>query len=607
MRIPPRTRVSFYSLFNHFPEIYWQQWTSVDELAFRVQLGGSGVLRLWRNPYSLDHIMDTHRPDNGGGSALLETRHFENPAEPVVLKVSAPPGGWRSAGALHIELLTEDEWVEVDDGGWSACAVARPVRLAVGFTTFNRPAEVLANTRMLLEDDALRDLIGRIFIIDQGSQLVREHGDFAPLKSRHGAVLQLIEQQNHGGAGGFTRAIMEAQDHGLVSHMLLMDDDAELESEAVRRSALFLATSRQPLAVGGQMLNTYRPQELVEAGGLYNRRSIRIEATAWRRAEASSTGITFVDYNAWWFFAFPLSAVETVGLPLPLFIRGDDIEFGLRLKAHRIPTVTLPGIAVWHEPFYCKEGGWTGYYDLRNLLVLAMLHGRSGRLAPSVMIVQWVFGRLLRLDYYSAWLFEQAAREFLAGPEAIVRNAAATHQRVVAEAGRHRGRMVGRDEEILSRAAGQRAACSPLGWGLRITRFLLRHMIRPSPRADAPPRYSIPSTAPWWDIARHDVVVHDDPNQMQLEVRRRDRRRFVRIGCASLGHAARLILTFPNIRDRYRAAARQWSDDVFWLTLFRGVPEGGQDGTLHGAGDGERPGTDAPEAISQGGLPRVSQ
>ena len=398
MRIPPRTRVSFHSLFNHFPEIYWQQWTSIEELAFRVRLGGSGVLRLWRTPPSLDRIMETHRSDNDG-STLLEARHFENPDEPVVLKVPVPSGGWRSSGALHVELLTEDEWVEVDDGGWIASAAVQTVQLAVGFTTFNRPAEVLANARSLLEDDELRDLVGRIFIIDQGSQRVREHADFAPLKSRHGEVLQLIEQENHGGAGGFTRAIMEAQNDGLVSHMLLMDDDAELEPEAVRRSALFLATSREPLAVGGQMLNAYRPQELVEAGGLYNRRSIRIESAAWRRAEASSTGITFVDYNAWWFFAFPLSAVETVGLPLPLFIRGDDIEFGLRLKTHRIPTVTLPGIAVWHEPFYCKEGGWTGYYDLRNLLVLAMLHGRSGRLAPSMMIVQWVIGRLLRLDY----------------------------------------------------------------------------------------------------------------------------------------------------------------------------------------------------------------
>ena len=38
-----------------------------------------------------------------------------------------------------------------------------------------------------------------------------------------------------------------------------------------------------------------------------------------------------VHYNGWWFFAFPLAAVDRVGLPLPLFIRGDDVEYGLRL------------------------------------------------------------------------------------------------------------------------------------------------------------------------------------------------------------------------------------------------------------------------------------
>jgi len=603
MRIPPQTRVSFCSLFNHFPEIYWQQWTHADALAFRVRLSGSGALRLWRSPYSIDGIMEPNWPNSDSRNTLLGSRRFEDTSEPILMEVPASSGGWRSWGALHTEVITDDEWVELSDGGWVASAPARPVRLAVGFTTFNRPAEVLANTRLLLDDDASRDLIERVFIIDQGTQRVREHPDFRPLKDRYGTVIQLVEQGNYGGAGGFTRAIMEARDYGLVSHMLLMDDDAELEPESVRRSAMFHAISREPLAVGGQMLNLHRPKELVEAGSLYNRRTIRIEPTAWRRAEASSTGITFVDYNAWWFFAFPLNAVDDVGLPLPLFIRGDDIEFGLRLKAHKMPTVALPGVAVWHEPFYCKEGGWTGYYDLRNLLILAMLYGRSGRLMPSLLIVQWVFGRLLRLDYYSAWLFEQAAREFLAGPDFVVTDAPATRQRVAAAANRLRGRLVARGEEILTRATGRRGARTLPGWGILIARFIVRNLIRPTPRAETGPRYSVPSDAPWWDIARHDVVVFDDPNQMHVEVRRRDRRRFIGIGFASLRHATRLFLIYPKIRKRYRDAARRWSGDAFWSTYLRDEPVG----EPHHVHNGQRGAEEATEATSEGGLPRVSQ
>ena len=575
MRIPPQTLMSFNSLFNHFPEIYWQHWTRVKSLSFQVQLSGSGTLRLWRTPYSIDAILEADNPKEGGDkgglakSVLLASRHFDNPAGPVAVEIPDSAGGWRSWGALHAEILSDSGWVEAREGGWFAEVSANPVRLAIGFTTFDRPADVLANTRLLLENEAARAFIERVFIIDQGTKRVREHPDFAPVMARHGSAIELIEQGNYGGAGGFTRAIMEAQKHGGATHMLLMDDDAELEPEAVRRSVLFHATSRSPLAIGGQMLNAYRPLELVEAGGLYNRRSIRIEPAAWRRIEANSTGITFVDYNAWWFFTFPLHTVRDIGLPLPLFIRGDDIEFGLRLKAHRIQTVTLPGIAVWHEPFYCKEGGWTGYYDLRNLLILAMLHGRSGRLVPSLMLVQWVLGRLMRLDYYSAWLFEQAAREFLEGPDAIVANAPATRQRVAAAAKRLRGKQVPRGEEIHPRASRRPAARSMFGWGIRISRFLIRNLIRPSPSTEAMARYSMPADAPWWDIARHDVLVLDDPNQMYLEVRRRDRRSFLTIGKAALGHAARLFLSYPKLRERYRDAASQWSAEGFWWNYLQ--------------------------------------
>jgi galactofuranosylgalactofuranosylrhamnosyl-N-acetylglucosaminyl-diphospho-decaprenol beta-1,5/1,6-galactofuranosyltransferase len=568
LRIPPHTRVSFYSLFNHFPEVYWRHWTHAGALAFQARLEGAGVLRLWRDPYDLDRIMQTGWP-SGKDSMLLAAKRFDGTDEVVEVPVPEAVGGWRSWGALHVEITSGDDWVELTDAQWTCpqetCqAEKRPVRLAVGFTTFNRPAEVLANSCLLLEAEGSHDFIERIFIIDQGTMRVRDHVGFAPLIDRHGSRIEIIEQGNFGGAGGFTRAIMEARRQGGASHMLLMDDDAELELEAVRRSVMFHAISRDAVAVGGQMLNAYRPNELVESGGIYNRQSIRIEPTAWRREEFNGTGITFVDYNAWWFFTFPLNVIDRTGLPLPVFIRGDDIEFGLRLKENRVQTVTLPGAAVWHEPFYTKVGGWTGYYDLRNLLILAMLHGRAGRLAPSLMIVQWVFGRLVRFDYYSAWLFEQAACEFLAGPEAMVADAPGTRQRITAAAKRFQGRQSPRSEEVHPRAPKCPAPRSTVGWAACISRFILRNLILPSPSAEAPPRYSLPADAHWWDIARHDVIVLDDPNQTYLEVRRRDRNSFLGIGMAALRHAVRLFLGYPDIRKRYRDAAPHWSDEQFW-------------------------------------------
>ena len=54
-----------------------------------------------------------------------------------------------------------------------------------------------------------------------------------------------------------------------------------------------------------------------------------------------------------------------------MFIRGDDMEYGARLASRGVPTVSLPPVAVWHEPFYAKPPGWQLHYDLRNRLTFA--------------------------------------------------------------------------------------------------------------------------------------------------------------------------------------------------------------------------------------------
>lgn len=67
--------------------------------------------------------------------------------------------------------------------------------------------------------------------------------------------------------------------------------------------------------------------------------------------------------------------VERVGLPMPCLIRGDDMEYGVRLAQHDIPTVPVPGIAVWHEPFYLKLGSRLYYFKVRNRLTMHSLWG----------------------------------------------------------------------------------------------------------------------------------------------------------------------------------------------------------------------------------------
>lgn len=50
-----------------------------------------------------------------------------------------------------------------------------------------------------------------------------------------------------------------------------------------------------------------------------------------------------MDYNGWWYCCVPL-AEQFRGFPLPVFIHGDDIEYGLRFDGN---IMTMNGIGVW--------------------------------------------------------------------------------------------------------------------------------------------------------------------------------------------------------------------------------------------------------------------
>ena len=68
--------------------------------------------------------------------------------------------------------------------------------------------------------------------------------------------------------------------------------------------------------------------------------------------------------------------IREIGLSLPVFIKWDDSEYGLRAKAAGYPTVSLPGAAVWHVPWTDKNDvvGWQAYFHPRNRFIAALLH-----------------------------------------------------------------------------------------------------------------------------------------------------------------------------------------------------------------------------------------
>jgi galactofuranosylgalactofuranosylrhamnosyl-N-acetylglucosaminyl-diphospho-decaprenol beta-1,5/1,6-galactofuranosyltransferase len=92
--------------------------------------------------------------------------------------------------------------------------------------------------------------------------------------------------------------------------------------------------------------------------------------------------------------------------------------------------VAMPGIAVWHEPFYVKAGSWQIYYDLRNRLIMASVYPHRFSLESSKDVVWMMMQSLVLHDYLSAGLLCRALQDYLKGPTLFDRDAETLHDEI---------------------------------------------------------------------------------------------------------------------------------------------------------------------------------
>ncbi len=564
--LPPGAVLRTDTWFNAFFEGYWRQYMRHAELALRLHVSGSGVLRLYRRFSESDQSL-LHESALSGQDRELCLQIAD--AQPV-------PGHF---SLLFFEIEAGPSSFVMHRAEWTARPVAaRPTRFIASFCTFNRASLLIRNVNALFADPDVAAMLERVVIVDQGSEKVRHHPAFPDLKRAAAERLQLIEQDNFGGSGGFTRGLLEAQSIDSATHVLLMDDDIILEPESVLRAAAFLSLAHGDLAIGGHMLDRSRPRQLVETGSRYLPERVRIDEPRRSRLDRAGDLMPFLEprprhYNGWWFFAFPLAALDRAGLPLPLFLRGDDVEFGCRLMRHEVPTVALPGVAVWHEPFERKGRSWHAFYELRNLLIVGALHFPFVHAAA---VARQFFSRLLdellTYDYYEAWLLCEAAAAYLRGPETLRHPPCDVQQYLQAlgeklmEGRMANGRLQPANQACISRLqpAVRRT--------MRIRRWWLvfRNLLLPSPSAAAQPRKMLyGSGEQWYDIADADVVSVAESHRTHPFLLRRSRRRFVHLLLRGCGLTLRLLSGHRRAVRRWRASVSMLTNRTFWMEYLQ--------------------------------------
>jgi galactofuranosylgalactofuranosylrhamnosyl-N-acetylglucosaminyl-diphospho-decaprenol beta-1,5/1,6-galactofuranosyltransferase len=296
----------------------------------------------------------------------------------------------------------------------------RRIKLALGICTFHRE-EALKRNLALLKKEVLHNPSSPlhecldVFISDNGRTLKPEE-----IRQDH---VHVFANRNAGGSGGFTRClveVLEREEAEGFTHMIFMDDDVKILPEALIRTYALLSlmkTEYLDAVISGAMLRSDLAYIQHESGALWDGANPRTAHPGLdlrdREILAENEVIVRSDYAAWWFACYPLNAVHRIGLPLPVFIHGDDVEYGLRGKS---PVILLNGICVWHEPFENKRASALSYYDVRNTLLLhAIYRPKSGCRTVNQYLFKRMASLLLRYRYKDIQLLCKGVRDFLRG------------------------------------------------------------------------------------------------------------------------------------------------------------------------------------------------
>ena len=558
LRLEPRATLDLDTYFNSFDEIVWRRHTALAALRVELRIGGAAHVQLWRHAQT--------------GTALLAEAHTDDD-EALSLAVPPPPHP-RAAGRLCLGITAKHDRVTLGGGAWVTDATPLPVRVMPVICTYNRDrplAELLA--RLAGDPEAVESIAGLV-VVNNGRPGLPARLGTARMPTRLRERLHIVEQANVGGAGGFARGLLEAREAG-GTHAILMDDDVVIEPESILRTVRLYALARGDFVVAGHMLDLFQPNRLYEAGARLIDHRLAMEPLH-QGADLSGPGAltrflepTAMHYNGWWFMGLPLSLLDSHGWPMPCFIRGDDIEFGRRLHDAGIPMASMPGIGIWHEPFYAKLGGWHVYYEFRNMLVLASRHFPGPARLLTTTTMRWIIAELLTFRYQRAALLIRAAEDFLEGPDLYGRDPGAVHASLEPIRRTYPG-ATARREQVMAQPAPPLGPRNRLSFLLGLIRALVSEWTRPDGRGRA--IRIQPCDHLWFRVRGADTVAVDEQWELDQPLYRRSRSQFRGLSWHALRLLLRMRREMPRAIRSWHAAHPTFTSEAAWRA-YLGVPE----------------------------------
>ena len=408
----------FSTYFNSLSVMKLKRYTRATGFTLHLELKGAAceVLQTMGDAFAHDPI-----PVEGASKKLKASTNWQTVDLPLTVTDDMVIVGFiiKTEGTVSIR----NSYYELDVDG-----ELNDVELVLSTTTFKKEAFIernidLVKNQIIGSNDSIADHF-HMYVMDNGRTLDAE--------KLSGDRIQVIPNDNVGGAGGFTRGMITAMEQNpKATNILLMDDDVAVSPESIKRTynlLRILKPEHREDMISGAMLNYEIGEDQWEDIGnmtqqgtfagckpplrltlfedlIYNE---MYTPTKWQRNNM---------YAAWWYCCIPISVIEKNGLPLPVFVRCDDAEYGIRCKTGFI---TMNSLCVWHMSFFERyNAAVERYQTTRNTMIAQATCG----MAPGADFMRELHNNirleLKKFGYANAELCLDAFEDFLKGPSFI--------------------------------------------------------------------------------------------------------------------------------------------------------------------------------------------
>lgn len=392
--------------FNCFSSPKWSKYTEIERFKVILELRGKFKITLCKSFLDEDTIIT---------NKVKELYHESDEIEEFELEYDYSLDQFKGIYYIRIEAIKNNSCF-LGGGYYTEYKPINKIKIGIVICTFKREKYIKRNLNLfkkwLEQKSIFKDKI-EVYIVDNAKSLDK--------KEFQTEYLHLIPNKNLGGAGGFTRGMIEVlQRKEEFSHILLMDDDALVDINSIERTFCFLQYVKKEccnLFIGGSTLRLDKQNIQLESAAVWNNNILyNLKSNLDLENEED---ILFNDleesksYGAWVFNCIPLSQIDEKNLPLPLFVRGDDMEYGIRNSENLL---TMNGICAWHAPLHNKYSAFMLYYTLRNQLILNALYDENFSVNAAISLLTNNIARELFLyRYENIQLIFKAYEDFLKG------------------------------------------------------------------------------------------------------------------------------------------------------------------------------------------------